>query len=777
MGAEVSFGRAPFPLASAKVIFYCALDGRLVPPPKRIRMSATLTKAGRYEITGEIGRGAMGVVYRANDPFIGRTVAVKTLQISEQGTGLTKEELLNRFQTEARAAGLLTHPNIVVVYDAGEEEGLFFITMELVEGKSLQALLDSGQLFPLPRVIRIMEQACSALQFAHDRNIVHRDIKPANLMLTPDDTVKVTDFGTAKILQFGTVNQTAHVMGTPSYMSPEQVKGKVVDGRSDIFSLGVLLYEMVTGEKPFPGQNITTVIYKIVNEEPVAPRQLDPSIHPGLNAIILKALAKEPSQRHQHCRDLIEDLRNYRSLTNVENPSARLPLGVGSPHSYAATQMLDAQVAAASVNARSAGPSQTPALRRTGSLPTPAPEPEKENTLATVLAAIFLLGVIVFGAQKIRPIVEAARQSREARAVTPTSITDAPPAEKSPADSAPPALAPENSTPSEPALQPTKTVAPPSSKSPRAPISSLSPAAAEYKQRIEQAAAERHLHLSIKGAGSALTLSGKLRPAEHGDLLKFLRSAPSAVQVVDDIQYDDTVAPSSATNPAARPNVSSSTVASVRIITNITGATASLGSGSSPARQCETPCSFSGLDPGDYSLQIKKSGFQPVQTALQLRSGDSLDQKIQLEPLSQGLFIASQPAGADVFINGDKQSGQTPLTIPLAPGRYNLVLRLSGYDAYVSQIEVRSDGQSKVNAELHQKNGRVAWAQISSFPEGAEIWLDGSDTGQRAPARVEVPSGIHNIVLKLDGYQSARQVIQASEGGTISVSKILSRTR
>jgi hypothetical protein len=176
-------------------------------------------------------------------------------------------------------------------------------------------------------------------------------------------------------------------------------------------------------------------------------------------------------------------------------------------------------------------------------------------------------------------------------------------------------------------------------------------------------------------------------------------------------------------------------------------------------------------------LQVRKPGFQPVQTALQLRSGDSLDQRIQLEPLSQGLFVGSQPAGADVFINGDKQSGQTPLTIPLAPGKYNLVLRRSGYEAYVSQVDVRPDGQSKVNAELHEKNGHVAWAQISSFPEGAEIWLDGNDTGQRAPARVEVPSGIHNIVLKLDGYQSARQVIQASEGGTIPVSKILSRAR
>jgi serine/threonine-protein kinase len=742
-------------------------------------MTATLTKAGRYEITGEVGRGAMGVVYRATDPFIGRTVAVKTLQLSEQGTGLTREELLNRFQTEARAAGLLTHPNIVVVYDAGEEEGLFFITMELVEGKSLQALLDCGQLFPLPRVFRIMEQACSALQFAHDRNIVHRDIKPANLMLTPDDTVKVTDFGTAKILQFGTVNQTAHVMGTPSYMSPEQVKGKVVDQRSDIFSLGVLLYEMVTGEKPFPGQNITTVIYKIVNEEPVAPRQLDPSIHPGLNAIILKALAKEPAQRYQHCRDLMDDLRNYRSFSAVENPSTTLPLGIGSPHSHAATQILDPQIDAASrsLNARAGGPSQTPLIRRTGTLQTAAPEPQRKDTLATILAAIFLLSVIVFGAQKIRPVFDAARQRRPADDSVSRPVATASPepahVQTAPSDLTTPGMDASSKPPEEkpgadvPAAAEEVALGPFIPGSNRGPLSA---AAAKYRQRIEQLAREKHLRLTIKGSGSTLALSGKIRPAEHGDLLKFLRNAPSGIQVVDNLQYDDTVAAIS--KPATAPGY-----AAIHIVTNVAGAVASLGFASSPSRQCETPCTFSGLDPGDYNLQVRKAGYQPVQTALQVRTGDSLDQKVQLEPLAQGLFIASQPDGADVFINGDKQSGQTPLTVPLAPGKYNLVLRLSGYDAYVSQIEVHSDGQSKVNAELHQKNGHVAWAQISSFPEGAEIWLDGSDTGQHAPARVEVPSGIHNIVLKLDGFQPARQVIQASEGGTVPVSKILSKAR
>jgi len=392
----------------------------------------TELKAGRYEITGELGRGAMGVVYKATDPVIGRTVAVKTIKLSEEGTGLSRPELLTRFQTEARAAGLLTHPNIVVVFDAGEEDGLYYITMELVEGKSLQAHLDGGQAFALPRVLRIMEQTCGALQFAHERNVVHRDIKPANIMLTTDDTVKVTDFGTAKILQFGTMQQTAHVMGTPSYMSPEQVKGRAVDGRSDIFSLGVLLYEMVTGEKPFPGQNITTVIYKIVNEEPVPPRQIDPSIHPGISTVVMKALAKEPEARYQSCREMLEDLRNYRSVAPGGSPdktmvvggpgapNATLPLagmGVGaqgSRHNYAEDPMTMATTR--SLNARASSPTQTPVVRRTGHIaPIQAEEPKKKSIIGSIFVALILLGVIAYGVQKLRPVFEDARKINAAQ--------------------------------------------------------------------------------------------------------------------------------------------------------------------------------------------------------------------------------------------------------------------------------------------------------------------------------------------------------------------------
>jgi len=743
----------------------------------------TLTKAGRYEISGELGHGAMGVVYRAIDPVIGRTVAVKTLQLSEQGTGLTRAELLARFQTEARAAGLLAHPNIVVIFDAGEEDGLFFITMELVEGKSLQHLIDSGQMFPLPRVLHIMEQTCSALQFAHERNIVHRDIKPANLMLTADDTVKVTDFGTAKILQFGTVQQTAHVMGTPSYMSPEQVKGKVVDGRSDIFSLGVLLYEMITGEKPFPGQNITTVIYKIVNEQPIQPRELDPSVHPGLNIVIMKSLAKEPEGRYQSCRELLEDLRNYRSLATDANPNATMPLGSALQNGSALPiYATDAQLSATSraLSSRTANASQTPGIRRTGKIPLVA-EPKKSNTLGTVLASIVLLGVIIFGAQKIRPVFQAARQvNRVNSAVSepaegPAKTT--PENEETPGTDSPTSASSEVTQEAAPVANPVKTqgLAVPSPAA--TTTNNLAAATSEYKRQLQQLAMQRHLssRLSIKGSGETLTLGGKLRPAEHGAILKFLRGAPSGVQIVDDIQYDDSPEPASKGNedPLGHPTPLQGRAA-IHIITDVIGAKAYLGTGDAPAaRQCETPCSFAGLPPGTYNLQVLKSGFSPIRTVLQLEGGKSLDQKLQLEPLAQGLFVASEPSGADVFINGDKQSGQTPVTLPLAPGKYNLVLRLTGYDAYSTQVSVGETSKTRINAELHEKNGHVAWAQVDSNPAGAEIWLDGEATGKRTPSRIEITTGIHNITLRMDGYKTSRRALQASIGGTVNVSENL----
>ena len=768
-----------------------------------------LSKAGRYEIVGELGRGAMGVVYKATDPVIGRTVAVKTIKLSAEGTGLSRPELLARFQTEARAAGVLTHPNIVVVFDAGEEDGLYYITMELVEGRSLQALLDDGHSFPLPRVLRIMEQACSALQFAHERNVVHRDIKPANLMLTGDDTVKVTDFGTAKILQFGTVQQTAHVMGTPSYMSPEQVKGRAVDGRSDIFSLGVMLYEMVTGEKPFPGQNITTVIYKIVNEEPVPPKQVDPSIHAGISAVIMRSLAKDPDRRYQSCREMLEELRNYRSLSAASgNPHSTMALNseanatvAMSPAGLRGVHNDDTAAVSRSLSARAANPGQTPILRRTGILqPVPEAKPKK-NVFGTILAALLLLGVIVYGANKLRPIYEDVRHLRNTSASpsdgsSSPSATNTDPAQTDAASDAGTEVTAGNSDQAASDAQPKDTVPPTtapvldvkSAHVERSPAkkseSVLTAKAAEYKGRIEEAISEQGLgsRAKVQGVGNTLTLSGKLHPSEHGALLKFLRDAPASVHLIDHIEYDDapesTVAgggnanSSAGGHPVPRPGFGA-----IHVVTDVIGATAMLHDPSGRVvSQCVTPCSFSDLTPDRYSLEVRKSGYQPVQTALQVKQGSVADQKISLESLAKGLYITSDPPGADVFINGAKQSGQTPVTLPLAAGQYNLVLRLQGYDPYVGSVQVKENVQTQLNTKLNERtHNHIAWAQVSSEPAGAEIFVDGNSTGIFTPARVELPAGTHTVTLRLSGYRPAKRIVSATEGGTVPISETLSK--
>jgi serine/threonine-protein kinase len=545
---------------------------------------STLTKAGRYELREELGRGAMGVVYHAHDPVIGRDVAVKTMHLSEAGTGMSREELVGRFQTEARAAGLLTHPNIVVIYDAGEEEGLFYITMEMVEGRSLQALLDANQSFPLPRVMRLMEQVCSALDFAHQHNVVHRDVKPANLVLTSDDTVKITDFGTAKILQFGTT-QTAHAIGTPSYMSPEQVKGKPVDGRSDIFSLGVILYELMTGEKPFPGQNITTVIYKIINEEPIPPRSLDSSIHPGLSAVIARALAKDPALRYQNCHELLDALQNYREVVSPEKTVRMAPVSAQPASAAGRTSATPTRETAAPQAMR---PNDT--AKHLRSFPTVITEERPSNTRLTLMLSVILLAIIGYAGYRIYPPMVDLWQRAHENAVPPAAAlrtvpagpaltSDAPDTKLdtktdnrsdaiSPSTAPSPVTAPsdaENSAPrsstpqsiaqTPPAKQvepfqsavaanlskpvsPQKPAALPLSPAP-SPAPPPAPAAFESKLRSELEGSALADKVTMHATTNALTLSGQLTFAEHRDLLSLLHSVPAGVRIIDDVEYKE----------------------------------------------------------------------------------------------------------------------------------------------------------------------------------------------------------------------------------------------
>jgi len=253
---------------------------------------------GRYEVVGELGRGAMGIVYKGEDPKIHRTVAIKTVRLSDFDEDMVGE-MKERFFREAESAGLLTHPNIVTIYDAGEEHDLAFIAMELLKGKDLEEYTKKGSLLSIRDTLDIVAQVADALDYAHNKGIVHRDIKPANIMrLSETHEIKVTDFGIARIAS-SSKTKTGVILGTPSYMSPEQVAGKKVDGRSDIFSLGVVLFEMLAGEKPFAGEDMTSLMYKIAKEKHPSVRSINPQVPQIVEKIIDKALEKEVETRYQ----------------------------------------------------------------------------------------------------------------------------------------------------------------------------------------------------------------------------------------------------------------------------------------------------------------------------------------------------------------------------------------------------------------------------------------------------------------------------------------------
>ncbi|MEO1766010.1 serine/threonine protein kinase [Thiobacter aerophilum] len=270
-----------------------------------------IEKLGRYIVVEELGQGAMGVVYKAVDPLIDRTVAIKTINLD-----LSRDELETfekRFQREVQSAGKLNHPNIVTIYDVGRAEGVAYMAMEFLEGKELREILDSGVVLPLDKVVHIAAQVCDGLAFAHEHGIVHRDIKPANIMVMKNGMVKITDFGIAQVSS-ASRTMAGMVMGSPKYMSPEQVVGQTVDGRSDIFSLGVVLYEMLTGKTPFVGDNISAIMYQILNEEPIPPKAFNQNVPDSLNYIVLKALAKHPDARYQTAKEMARDLRKYKTL-------------------------------------------------------------------------------------------------------------------------------------------------------------------------------------------------------------------------------------------------------------------------------------------------------------------------------------------------------------------------------------------------------------------------------------------------------------------------------
>jgi len=367
---------------------------------------AEFTKLGKYEIRRELGRGAMGVVYEAFDPLIQRIVALKTIR-PDQLAGGNAEEILARFRREAQAAGRLSHPNIVAIHDCGEDAGVWYIAMELVHGRELKEYFEKNERFATADAVRILSQILAALGYSHRLGVVHRDIKPSNIFLLPDGTVKVADFGIAHI-ESSELTQVGTVLGTPAYMSPEQILGLPVDGRSDLFSVGVILYQFLTGERPFTG-NATITMRKVLEEDPLPPSRFNVQIPGAMDAVVRKALAKKPEERFQSAEEFATALdagahsdREHSGETTMALPSRSMAGSLGPP----------------------AIASGTTSARKIASGDVAAPKSQKAALAVVAAVVVVAIGVAVWFVTQRR--ADAPGRTVQAAAAPPPSVSPPP---------------------------------------------------------------------------------------------------------------------------------------------------------------------------------------------------------------------------------------------------------------------------------------------------------------------------------------------------------------
>jgi serine/threonine protein kinase len=398
-----------------------------------------LSKLGKYAIRRELGKGAMGVVYEGFDPVIERTVAIKTI-LPQQLGGQEGETVLARFKREAQAAGRLNHPGIVAVYEYGEDlavtaaeedddrtvitgggvtpqstQRIAYIAMEFVKGRELREFFETNERFALHDVERLMGEILDALGHAHASGVVHRDIKPANLIVLDSGKVKVADFGIARI-EKSELTQVGTVMGTPAYMSPEQFMGQAVDGRSDIFSCGVILYQFLTGEKPFTG-NATTIMFKVLHEEPLAPSMLNTTLPAAFDAVVKKAMAKKPEERYQSAQEFAQAITGI--LNAPASPPATAPADPDSTVLNTATATDTTAATAVTTATVVAAPAPAPA---------PIPEPRPPSRAALAVAALAGIAILGSGAAYFLRGTQSAAPQTSAAAPTPSvPATPAPP--------------------------------------------------------------------------------------------------------------------------------------------------------------------------------------------------------------------------------------------------------------------------------------------------------------------------------------------------------------
>ncbi len=604
-----------------------------------------MQQVGRYQILGELGRGAMGVVYKAQDPAIGRTIAIKSIRLKELTEESERERLRERLFREAQSAGILSHPGIVTIYDIAEEDGLAYIFMEFVNGPPLEKMLLAAQTPDKETLLSIFRQTAVALDYAHKKGIVHRDIKPANIMIHEDGTAKVTDFGVAKIVS-QQMTQAGTMMGTPSYMSPEQVQGQTVNGRADQFSLAVIVYETLTGEKPFSAEYLPTLLYKIVREDFLPPQRLNPTLSPQIEAVLRKAMAKMAADRYETCADFIAALTAACHATPGWTP---LPRGVSSNMPTGGSHEGLAETAAATIVEPKVQPLEETIADPIGAkLSPPPPAIAKPATLSPVAS----------------PVVPAAPPEplRRAEEPAPVSSFSLPPA-RDPRQRPEPSHVGRNVTlttvavavvcvggflvmrsssnagggATHPQAAVTATAPPAPAPSPAVP-----PAAPAYEPPSTPAAKPNPVRAIDTPVAKA--------PASPSEMPFQLTTTPSGIAAVFD---------------------------------------------NNPELQCTTPCTIH-LPVGRHTFVLKRAGYREAQRIVEIPHDTGLI--VNLEKMEGMLSVTSNPSGLAVSIDGQEQGKKTPVTFALAPGIHQVVV-LKGSEKQEFSVEVRDGATVSRNIE------------------------------------------------------------------------------
>jgi TonB family protein len=617
---------------------------------------------GRYKIVEEVGRGAMGVVYRATDPAIGRTVALKVINEAYLETiGVRAAEYFERFRREAETAGRLSHPNIVKIYDLGPR----FIVMEFVEGESLAAVIRARKRLPLSKILRFVEEAAAALDYAHSRHIVHRDVKPANFMIQPNGVVKVMDFGLARI-ESSTLTAAGEILGSAAYMAPEVIKGRPADARSDIFSLGVVAYELMTGDRPFGGGSISTIISKILRESPRPARELNVRLPPDYDTILARALAKEPEGRYATAGDFASALVLKKwaddeppadaaatSNTQTLSPEQRIAPGEESGGLRPTVEMTAAEFAAA-VAAADPGAettAATPPVPETLHIPAAAAAAAQGGgeavspAEATLVAAGSLEDLLDNG--ETPPPFPRPAPSNTAAASGPTAPTGGLPPPPPPGAAAPP------SPPALPEREPrTETL------DAVKPVDAVPPPAAPRRVRwMPIALGCSLLGLAATGAGGfllywALNRQAGLEPAAGSSA-----AAPAPSSSAPSVAPGSDAPPGPA--PAAEANGGGgAAVAPAQLAVSSTPDGARVLVARRP--RGTTPVRLE-LPPGRQRVEVRKDGFKPWSSEVTLAPGEQASLQARLEPLPAA--APPSPTAAPVVRRGDL----VPMTPAVTP--------------------------------------------------------------------------------------------------------------